>query len=89
MARQPLGAGDQGDPGQDGDAAAGGGVEQALFGGVAHQEDAGEQQRRGAEPDAPAHGEQGLKVARRFGGRLTDGSAATGSGCDAGVGSVG
>jgi hypothetical protein len=69
VARQPLGAGDQGDPGQDGDAAAGGGVEQALFGGVAHQEDAGEQQRRGAKPDAPAHGEQGFKVARGFSGR--------------------
>ena len=69
---QPLGRADQGDPEQHGEGAARGGTEQPLVHRVADQEDAGEHQGAGAEPDTPARGEQRLDVAGPAGGGRRD-----------------
>ena len=58
----PLRPGDQRQPEQSGQGAARPRPEQALLRRVADQEDAGHDQRHGAKPDAPAHGQQGFEV---------------------------
>ena len=67
---QPFGRDDQSGAEQRGQHAARGGTEQPLVHRVAHQEDPGEHQRGGAEPDAPAGREQRLDVGTRGDGGI-------------------